>query len=318
MSEVSVFVPSYNHAPYIERTLKSIFDQSLKPSRLLVIDDGSTDGSEAVIRKALIDCPFESELIIRENMGLCRTLNEGFALCREPFFAYIGSDDIWLPEFLEKSLGLLKRHPAACLSFGNAYLIDKDDFIIDKTENWVDFQNTSPRDQLMRGKIFPSAGVVYRREHMSQRPWNEDSSLEDYDLYLRLSEDHDFAFLDKILCAWRQHGTNTSGNLPLMIPEFLKAHEKAFNRPEIAGEEYRRLNKRIRFDLAFNFVRHGFRKEALNMMVRNLDGAGSVLRVFDLLFRISIPGILFEWNRERKRNKARKKYGRLEELILRK
>ncbi len=102
MSDTSVLIPSYNHAPFIERTLRSVFSQTLQPKKLLVIDDGSTDNSAEIIERVLKDCPFENEFITRENRGLCATLNEGFAKLDGEFFAYFGSDDVWFPAFLEE------------------------------------------------------------------------------------------------------------------------------------------------------------------------------------------------------------------------
>ena len=97
MSEIFVLVPSYNHAPFVERTLRSIFKQTHAPKKLIVIDDGSKDESAQIIAQVLQDCPFENEFIARENRGLCATLNEGFDKTDGEFFAYLGSDDLWLP-----------------------------------------------------------------------------------------------------------------------------------------------------------------------------------------------------------------------------
>ena len=90
-SEVFAFVPSYNHAPFIEKCLTSIINQTLPPRKLLVIDDGSRDDSPRIIERVLKDCPFDAELIVRENRGLCATLNQGFGLSEGKYFAYIGS-----------------------------------------------------------------------------------------------------------------------------------------------------------------------------------------------------------------------------------
>src|SRR5688572_31576592 len=108
---VFAFVPSYNHAPFVEECLRSIFAQTLPPRKLLVIDDGSKDDSPAIIERVLKDCPFPSELIVRENRGLCCTLNEALELSEGRYFAYIGSDDFWLPEFLAARQEMLERRP---------------------------------------------------------------------------------------------------------------------------------------------------------------------------------------------------------------
>ena len=83
---VSVVVPSYNHAQFIEATLRSIMKQTLRPAQLLVIDDGSSDESPSIIARTLSDCPFPCELIARDNRGLCATLNEGFERTRGDYF----------------------------------------------------------------------------------------------------------------------------------------------------------------------------------------------------------------------------------------
>src|SRR6266404_5774906 len=79
---VSVVLPSYNHARFIEATLRSIMKQTFPPSELIVIDDGSADDSVSVIDRVLNECPFPCELVVRGNRGLCATLNEGFARTR--------------------------------------------------------------------------------------------------------------------------------------------------------------------------------------------------------------------------------------------
>src|SRR5215213_11385990 len=90
-SRVAVVVPSYNHAPFVAATLRSVMAQTLAPARLLVIDDGSRDGSPRIIEDVLKDCPFPCELVARANRGLCATLNEGLAKTGGAYFAYLGS-----------------------------------------------------------------------------------------------------------------------------------------------------------------------------------------------------------------------------------
>src|SRR5687768_14787070 len=137
--QVFVAVPSYNHAPFVEKCLRSIISQTVTPKKLLVIDDGSNDGSPAVIESTLNDCRFECELIARPNRGLCATLNEAFALSGGEYFAYLGSDDVWLPNFLKQQTRLLHIRPNAVLAFAHAYLIDEEDRVLGSTKDWTDF-----------------------------------------------------------------------------------------------------------------------------------------------------------------------------------
>src|SRR4051794_35042788 len=114
-ARVAVVVPSYNHAPFVAATLRSVFKQTRAPSRLLVIDDGSRDGSARVIEKTLNECPFPCDLIARENRGLCATLNEGLSKTGGEYFAYLGSDDLWLSDFLSARVAALEDRARAVL-----------------------------------------------------------------------------------------------------------------------------------------------------------------------------------------------------------
>src|ERR1700704_4709601 len=145
---ISVVVPSYNHARFVEATLRSIFRQTLAPAELLVIDDGSTDDSARVIERVLRDCPFACELVSRSNRGLCATLNEGLAKTRGQYFAYLGSADLWLPDFLATRVSTLESRAAAVLAYGHAFLIDEAADIIDCTLDWANYTDGDARSML--------------------------------------------------------------------------------------------------------------------------------------------------------------------------
>src|SRR4030095_15290854 len=216
---VSVVVPSFNHARFIGATLRSIMQQTLWPAKLLVIDDGSSDDSPAIIGRMLNECPFSCEFIARDNRGLCATLNEGFEGTRGDYFAYLGSDDLWLPDFLRTRVDLLESRAESVLAYGHAYFVDEQDRIIDSTADWADYVDGDVRDMLLETTAPMSPTVLYRRAALEQQRWNEESRLEDYDLYLRLSVAGDFAFDARILSAWRRHGSNVSWDQTLMLEE---------------------------------------------------------------------------------------------------
>lgn len=311
MSEISVLVPSHNHARFIERTLRSIFAQTVGIKKLLVIDDGSTDGSPVVIENILADCPFESELIVRENRGLCATLNEGLSKTDGEFFAYLGSDDLWLPSFLEDQVPLLQSRPNAVLAFCHAFVIDEDEMIIDRTDNWADFVDGNMLPCLLRGEILSSPGVVYRRSAVERYGWNENSRLEDYELYLNLCGTGEFARNEKLLCAWRQHGSNTSDNFPEMLQEHIAAQDRVAGRLGIERTELDRIQSELKFKGVRDHLRGGYKKEAWRLFRENRSGR-SVSETMKTYVRLMMPQPLFQWNRARKRRSAIARYGRLD------
>lgn len=312
MPEISVLIPSYHHAKFIEQTLRSIFAQTLAPKKLIVIDDGSKDESVEVIERVLPDCPFENEFIARENRGLCATLNEGFAKAKGEYFAYIGSDDIWLPEFLEKSIALLEKRPRAVLSFGHAFVIDENENIFDRTDNWTDFADGDALPFLLIGEIFSSPTVVYRRKALENFKWNEEAKLEDYEMYLKLTTKGEFAHTGKILSAWRVHGSNTSGDYAKMFSEFIAAQNRLAGKLNVSREELEKKQSELKFRAVADFLRNGRKREAFALLRKNYQGAKSSAEIAKMLIRLAIPQSLFQWNRERKKKRGIEKYGKLD------
>ena len=307
--EVFVFVPSYNHALFIERCLKSIIGQTFQPTKLLVIDDGSNDGSPQIIEKFLNSCPFPAELLTRSNRGLCATLNEGFAQSFGKYFAYLGSDDVWLPQFLESRIKALESRPNAVLAFGHAFLIDENDRIIDCTENWTTYTDGSILEMLLAGVVPASSSVVYRRTALENQRWNENSVLEDYELYLKLSKNGEFAFDEMILSAWRQHGYNTSADFAKMFDEWLAAQNRVAAEIGIGVPKLLRSQKKLKFNSALDFIRRGEKLKAVEILSKNLSGASSFSTTAKIILRLLTPAVAENWYKTRKRAAQIKRYG---------
>jgi alpha-1,3-rhamnosyltransferase len=302
-----------NHAPFIEKTLRSIFRQTLLPRELVVIDDGSRDESPQIIERVLGDSPIAAcEFIARENRGLCATLNEGFALAaRGRYFAYLGSDDLWFPQFLAARVEALEARRRAVLAYGNAYSIDEADRIIDNTADWARYRDGSVRRMLLETLAPLSPTVVYRRDALGAHRWNEAAGLEDYELYLRLSAEGEFAFDPRVLSAWRQHGSNTSLNLRLMLNEKLSAQQRVAARLGLSAAEAAEFQTLARFRSAQEFMRRGEKLEALKLASRNWRGAQTSREAFKFVASLLTPRRLLNWRRSRTRARAGARYGSL-------
>ena len=111
---VSVVVPSYNHAQFVEKCLRSIMKQTIQPRELLVIDDGSSDDSVRVIERTLKDCTFTCDFVTRPNRGLSATLNEGLQRSRGEYFAYLDPTIYGCRSFCLRGLSCSRRSPVRC------------------------------------------------------------------------------------------------------------------------------------------------------------------------------------------------------------
>jgi hypothetical protein len=115
---VSVIVPLYNKAPFIERTLHSIFAQTHRDYELIVVDDGSTDGGAEVVGR----CPDSRLRLLRQdNAGPGAARNRGLAEARGEYVAFLDADDEWTPRFLETGLALLDRHGPDVAAVSSGY-----------------------------------------------------------------------------------------------------------------------------------------------------------------------------------------------------
>lgn len=300
-SEVFAFVPSYNHAPFIERCLRSILDQTRPPKKLLVIDDGSKDASPEIISRVLNECKFDAELIVRENRGLCATLNQALELSNGEFFAYIGSDDYWLPAFLESRTDLLNIRKNAVLAYGHAYFVDENDEIFGSTvadkEDWVQYADGNAREMVIRGAVPISSTVFYRRDALEKVSWNAESKLEDYEMYLRLMNLGDFAFDPRILSAWRHHGYNTSQNGMMMVREVIDAQNRNRNLLGVTDAELVRLQAQVKFRYARDLLQHGHKSDAFGLARESWRGAHSHAQLVKFLLRMFVPMSVVDYRR---------------------
>ena len=303
-------MPSYNHAPYVAAALRSVFAQTHAPARLLVIDDGSRDGSPRVIADALRDCPFPCELIARENRGLCATLNEGLAKTEGTYFAYLGSDDLWLPGFLGARVRALGQRPRAVLAYGHAYLIDERGEVYDCTLDWAHYRDGDARAMLLEETYAPmSPTVVHRRASVERHGWNEGARLEDYELYLKLSADGDFAFDPRVLSAWRRHGTNTSGDFVWMIEARLEAQRNAAGYLRLSPAQLGRSQRALNFAGAEDLLRLGDKRAALKYLRRGLAGAPNASALAKVALRLLTPYSLVRRRNRRRQAHAARRYG---------
>ncbi len=120
---VSVIIPLYNKADYIERTIHSVRAQSMREFEIIVVDDGSTDGGPAIVERS--DDP-RICLLRQGNAGVSAARNRGIEEARSSLIAFLDADDEWMPEFLATVLRLRRDYPH-CDVFATSYVYRHDD-----------------------------------------------------------------------------------------------------------------------------------------------------------------------------------------------
>src|SRR5437667_8237163 len=115
---VSVIVPLFNKAPYIERALSSVAAQTHRDFELIVVDDGSTDEGPRIV-EAFTDLPIH--LISQENAGPGAARNRGLELAQGELVAFLDADDEWLPNYLSESVRLLDEYGPGVAAITSGY-----------------------------------------------------------------------------------------------------------------------------------------------------------------------------------------------------
>jgi glycosyltransferase involved in cell wall biosynthesis len=120
MRDVSVIMPTYNCGHFIEEAIESILKQTVQDVEIIVVDDGSTDDTEAVLR------PYVERGAVRyvrqRNQGPSAARNRGIELATGRYLAFLDSDDSFLPRSLERRIGFLDRHPEVSAVFSDLYI----------------------------------------------------------------------------------------------------------------------------------------------------------------------------------------------------
>lgn len=112
---ISVFIPNYNHGRFLPQALDSLLTQTLAADEIVVIDDGSTDDSVAVVEAYMRRMPSLRLLRNPRNMGVMHTTNRGLAEVKGDMLFPLASDDWFMPRYIERGAALLEKYPGAGL-----------------------------------------------------------------------------------------------------------------------------------------------------------------------------------------------------------
>ena len=203
---VSVCLPVYNAERYVRQAVDSVLAQTFADFELIVIDDGSTDGSRGILEE-LARGDSRIRLVSRPNTGYTRALNEALSLARGTFIARMDADDVSLPDRFQLQVDYLRGHPD-CVLLGSRILMvdpygvpqyepdhrpghDEIDQLLLKGVGWA---VVHPAAMMVRADVTALGG--YRPEM---------EPCEDMDLFLRLAERGRIANLPVVLLQYRQH-----------------------------------------------------------------------------------------------------------------
>lgn len=235
---ISVLIPAYNHEDYIQAAIDSAIKQTYQNIELIIVDDGSTDGTWdriAAMEEACRARFTRVEIIRQDNQGVCLTLNKLVDLAKGEYILRLDSDDMMKPNSVETLHSFLSQNQDYGLAVGDNEIIDEKGQKVYWTENRENTTNESEAVHKTFGKYlmywnqFPDGfdtdefgkynsficknyipnGYLVRKKLMENIRFTPLAPREDYFMVLQLSKVSKFKYINEILHYYRWHSNNT-------------------------------------------------------------------------------------------------------------
>ncbi len=200
---VSVIIPTYNRAHLIGRSIQSVLNQTYLDFEIIVVDDGSTDNTEEVI-KVFQEHDKRIRFIRHENnKGAAASRNTGITAAKGEYIAFQDSDDEWFPQKLEKTLNILEAHKNIDFIFSYGKIVKAKEIIGDvgKTPGVNRISKKKLMIKLFTYNFIPTQGVIVKKEKIIEVGGFDENiySASDHELWLRLAPICNVYFVDKPL-----------------------------------------------------------------------------------------------------------------------
>jgi len=206
---VSVVLPTFNGEKYIRQAIDSVFTQSLPPNEIIVVDDGSTDGTEHIVRS------YGSQVryIYQKNKGVSGAYNAGIEVASGNYIAFLEHDDVWEPEKNACQVQCFEEDEQLGMVYSPALLLEEGKL---SKRNVVNLDNgggvVTFADFFTRNRVLNCSTVMLKKSVLDDvGGFLEDLPLSfDYDLWLRIAAKYKIICLSKPLATYRIHSGNLS------------------------------------------------------------------------------------------------------------
>lgn len=292
----SIVVPTYNRADLIVKTIQSLLAQSAPDFEIIVVDDGSTDNTEEIVR------PFEGErfrYVKKNNAERAAARNFGAALAKGKYVNFFDSDDLALPNHLQAAAAVLRKHPdAEWFHLGYAWA-DPDGQVFREVNS---FSGETLNPLICAGNPLSCNGVFIRTDIIRANPFNEDRALsasEDYELWCRLTAryplyysnditslviDHDARSVRTI------HGEKLIRRLQLLI-HYLAQDTTTLN---YFGKDFNRIKMDANSYIALHLANDAsYKLKSINYLFKAFTDSGRLLST--KRFYATVKNILIKW-----------------------
>lgn len=242
MPTVSAIIPNFNNAAYVATAITSVLAQPYTDVEIIVVDDGSTDESRAVIAQ------FGERVryLWQANQGLAGARNSGIRVAQGDWIALLDADDQWLPSYLETMLALVDRHADGTLYYCAAQCMDQHGQDLPRVLGAPAGPPETTYQTLVRANFLIPSTILMRRQVVVDAGLFDQAlrSCEDWDLWLRLGPQRRFIGTSACLVRYRVHNSSLSANVIGMHQAAQAVIEKNFGPNDGQFQAWSRTKKR--------------------------------------------------------------------------
>jgi glycosyltransferase involved in cell wall biosynthesis len=251
----SVVIPAYNAAGTLPDSLASVFAQTFTDYEIIVVDDGSTDSTAQILESYGDDL----RVLRKPNEGRpAAARNRGVAQARGEYIAFLDADDLWRPEKLARQVELLDASPEVGLCFTAAAIIDEGgrELGINRCPSYA---RGRVYDLISTRNVMVGSSVMVRRSAIEQvGAFDEElTSIENWELWIRVAREWEVDFVDEPLTAYRKHRGNRSVNVELRRRNIFRILERHHD-PEDRSPAARTRRREAYFNAYFTVLGIGY------------------------------------------------------------
>lgn len=210
---IAVIIPAFNQSQFLAEAIESVLTQTRQADDVIVVDDGSTDDTAAVVAE------FPAVRLIRQdNLGPSAARNTGLRGCKTSYIVFLDADDRLLPNALESALACMSTHPDCAFVYGGHRRISEDGHPLGP--DVVRLLNGDAHLALLRQNLVgPPMTALFRRDYLLAVNGFDETlrHCEDYDIYLRLARRYPVASYPTLIAEHRMHGQAASNNYVQML-----------------------------------------------------------------------------------------------------
>ncbi len=218
----SVVIPTYNCADLLKIAIDSVLNQSARDFEIIVIDNNSVDNTQEVLK-----CYSDERLkvfSINNNGIIASSRNKGIQKSKGKWISFLDSDDYWVEDKLKKVKECIQVNPNYILVCHNENQVING--VVDKPLYYGPASSNMYEKLLFQGNCLSTSAVcVKRKVALKTNGFSEDNrfiTAEDYEYWLRLSNEGEFGFINEVLGFWCTHGNNLSSNIIFHTTAYLK------------------------------------------------------------------------------------------------